>query len=214
MLRNTTHSFLNIQQLTGLLFLVFIMASCKRSLSEEKMVKYINNPKHGLIQENLINGTQLKLIYRPSDLLAWQEIQATDSVSRDKVKKIRARYNGQYYFLLSISPQGREILSFASDREWFSAMVSKLSFGMEECINLVNETRDTLKLLTYNYPRMYGMSSSTDMLFVFEKMKLKSNDMLTFEMKEFGLLTGDVKFKIMVRDLKRAPKLKELNKQD
>jgi hypothetical protein len=190
------------------------MASCKRSLSEEKMVKYINNPKHGLIQENLINGTQLKLIYRPSDLLAWQEIQATDSVSRDKVKEIRARYNGQYYFLLSISPQGREILSFASDREWFSAMVSKLSFGMEECINLVNETRDTLKLLTYNYPRMYGMSSSTDMLFVFEKMKLKSNDMLTFEMKEFGLLTGDVKFKIMVRDLKRAPKLKELNKQD
>ncbi|MBN2613777.1 MAG: hypothetical protein JXB00_19625 [Bacteroidales bacterium] len=213
-------SFISLQNkypvsFTAMLLLVVCLCfSCKRSLQEEKLLEYINDEKHGLIEQKLINGVQLKMVYKPSDLLAWQEIKVTDSITKEKAGEIRARYAKQYYFLLSVSLQGREILSSAVDREWFSNMVNTLSFGMNDYVSLVTESLDTLKLITYQCPRTYGMSAGTDVLFVFEKKQLKPNENLTLKINEFGLYTGDVRFKTKVRNIKKAPKLKDINKLD
>lgn len=197
-----------------LLLFIFLCISCKRSLQEEKLLEFINDEKHGLTEQKLINGVQLKMVYKPSDLLAWQEIKATDSINKEKTGEIRKRYAKQHYFLFSVSLQGKEILSSAADREWFSNMVNTLSFGMNDYVSLVNKEFDTLKLITYQCPRTYGMSASTDVLFVFEKKDLKPNDILTLKIDEFGLYTGDVRFKTKVRNIKNVPKLKNINKLD
>ncbi|HEX2395377.1 MAG TPA: hypothetical protein VHI78_08525 [Bacteroidales bacterium] len=167
-----------------------------------------------MIQEKVINGTYIKLTYKPSDLIAVQELKVIDTLSKEKIQEIQKRYKQQYYFLLSISLQGKEILHSAADREWFSSMVNTLSFGMNEYVSLVNEQQDTLKLLTYNYPRMYGMSASTDILFVFERRNLNSNDILTFKIEDFGLYTGDLKFRIRVKDVNKVPHLRDITEND
>lgn len=189
-----------------LLILLLFAFSCTQNFTREEMFEYIKNPKHGLLQEKTINNITISLTYRPSDLLAWQEIQAEDTLTKDRIKEIRNRYNQQYYFLLSISAGGKEILSSAADRQWFSGMVNQLAFGMNEKVNLVSG-KDTLRLLDYNYPRMYGMSPSTDILFAFEKKKTSGEEII-FMLKDIGLMTGDTKFKFKTKKLNSTPKLK------
>jgi hypothetical protein len=42
---------------------------------------------------------------------------------------------------------------------------------MRDKVHLYTQTKDTLEMLDYNYPRMYGMSRSTTMLFVYSRDK-------------------------------------------
>lgn len=225
MLNLPSHNFIDLKKLSCIILkffrlrpsiiiilLVSLFSSCRHNYSKERLANYITNPNKGLVQEKVINGTIIRLTYKPSDLMAMQEIKAIETTSRAKIKEIQRSYSQQYYFQLSISLQGQEILHSAADREWFSFMVNKLSFGMNEYVSLVNVELDTLKLLTYNYPRMYGMSTSTDMLFVFERNKQEPNDILTFKLEDFGIFTGDVKFKIKVKDINRVPQLRDLNR--
>jgi hypothetical protein len=197
-----------------IILLAATLFSCKRNLSEVKLDEYISNTKHGLVQEKVINNVSVRVLYKPPDLLAKLEVQSMQNPTKEKINEIMERYQGNYYFLLSVSPRGNEILSSAANRQWFSNMVSRLCFEMENFVKLISESQDTLKLITYCYPRMYGMSSSTDILFVFKQdTQLKNTDILTFKLMEFGLLTGDIKFRFRLKDIINAPKLKKIDYQ-
>lgn len=187
-----------------LVLLVLFSFSCKRNISLEYLTDYVQNPKHGLQHEKIVNNTWIKLQYKPSELMTYQEMQYIKDDLEDTLELLRDKYNDYLYFILSFSPGGKEILNSAADREWFSEMVNKLSFGMEEYVLLSNEISDTIKLVTFNYPRLYGMSTSTDILFAFENKNLQNIDILTFEIKDFGLFIGDVKFLFRARDIRKS----------
>lgn len=183
----------------GLGFLI----SCNRTLSQEELIAYVQNPKNGLVHEKELNGTKLKLTYKPYQLLVQQEMQGIDSLTKEKEQEILKRYSQQDYFVLSISQGGKEILSSAADRQKFSQMVNQFAFGMGQSVMLTTAERDTLPLLDFHYPRLYGMAPSTDILFVFEKEKQKT-EYLTFYLDEFGLRTGDTRFKIEAGSIKKT----------
>ncbi|HBO75035.1 MAG TPA: hypothetical protein DD653_10150 [Marinilabiliales bacterium] len=195
------------KRLIPILILLAALTACHRSFTKEELMAYVNNPKNGLVQEKEINGTRLKLTYKPYQLLAWQEMQAVDTLTPEKEKEILSRYSQQHYFVLSISQGGKEILSNAADRQRFSQMVSQFAFGMGQTVTLTTAEQDTLPLLDFIYPRMYGMAPSTDILFAFTREKTKT-EYLTFYLDEFGLRTGETRFVILNREMN---KLKYVN---
>lgn len=191
------------------LLLLLFVSSHQRSLPYEKLLEFVNDPRNNLQQSKSVNTITIKLTMYPSDLLVLQEIQVKDSITKQERTEIFERYNSQFYFILSFSQQGSEILGSIGNRFWFKNMVNQLSFGMGESISLATEKLDTLVLLDFNSPRYYGMSPSTDILLAYTKPKDHKYEFLEFSIKEFGLLTGDVKFRFNKKDIKKLPRLRK-----
>ena len=194
-----------------LLFFFLLLTSCanKTFNNEQELWTYLKNPDNGYLQQKNINGYDFSLLYKPTDLLVEQEL-GDASTSSAQVKKLRKKYQQYMYFTLSMSRNGKELLSTTpKNRQEFGAMVNQLAFGMQEKVHLFTQNKDTLELLDYNYPRMYGMSQSTTMLFVYPRdEKQLSEETLNFTIQDLGTYTGEVKFKIETDKIRNEPRLK------
>jgi hypothetical protein len=136
-----------------------------------------------------------------------QEIGSKDATSQE-IDSLRNKYNKYAYFNLSMSKSNQEILnSVAGDRNQFGAMLSTLAFGMENKIHMYSNKRDTISMLDYVYPRMYGMSKSTSLLLVYSSEELEKYTQLNFAIEDLGFSTGEVRFLYNVKTLFKEQKL-------
>lgn len=175
--------------------------------SKEDMLAYLRDSENGYHFQKSVNGIDYSLMYRPTDLLVIQSIG--DGKNREKVDRLRKKYAGHLYFNLSMSANGKELLGQnLGSRAEFGAMVNQLAFGMADKVSLISQKRDTMALLDYAYPRMYGMGASTDMLLVYEKERVAmQQDHLFFTIRDLGFGTGEVSFRIDTKKIKQQPKL-------
>lgn len=189
---------------------ICIVLSCSSSTfkTEAALLDYLKDETNGYIQHKTIKGVDYTLMYRPTDMLVRQELG--DIISAAQVKSIRAKYNKYLYFNLSMSKQNHELLSVApKNRNEFGAMVNQLAFGMQYKVHMFTPSKDTLALADYVYPRMYGMSRATTIMFVYPRAdKYMNAEYLNFTIEDLGLYTGEVKFKISTDKLQNAPRLK------
>lgn len=177
-------------------------------MNSEELTKYIEKPKHGLISEKDINGIKCAVVYKPSSLIARQLFppQNPDEVKLAEKTKELSDY---LYFTLKLSSGDQEVLNrVAADRARFSQMVSELSFGLDKKVYLLTGSGDTLYPVDYAYPRMYGMSKSTDIMFVFHKPKNFTSEEVDITVQDLGLGTGDMHFRFKTRDIEKVPTLK------
>lgn len=191
------------------LFIVCIFQSCSNNTfeTEADMLSYLQDDANGYTIVKTVNGVNFRLMYKPTDLLVKQELG--DSISAVQVEKLRDKYSEYLYFSLSMSKNNQELLSTApKNRNEFGAMVNQLAFGMGDKVNLYTQEKDTLNMLDFVYPRMYGMSRSTTILFVYPRDKKALNsEVLNFTVEDLGLYTGEVKFKIATDKIIGEPKL-------
>lgn len=192
--------------LMGILFLT----SCSNNTfnSSEELVAYIQEPDNGYHYTKTINGVDFSLLYKPTDLLVNQELG--EEVVDNKINSLRTKYGEYMYFTVSMSKNNNELLSnVAGDKQKFGAMVNQLAFGMEQKVHLYTPKKDTIALADYIYPRMYGMSGATTMLFVYPREeKVTTSEFMTLTIEDLGFYTGEVKFKIPSKVFKNEPKLK------
>ncbi len=195
-----------------ILVFVYIISLCSCSSeifeNEQDLWTYLKETENGYLQQKKINRYDFSLLSMPTDLLVIQELG--EDRSKVKIKKLRDKYKKYMYFTLSISRDSKELLSAApKTRQEFGEMVNQLAFGMKEKVHLFTQKKDTLTMLDYNYPRMYGMSQSTSILFVYprEKKYLKEG-VLNFTIQDIGTYTGEVRFKIDVNQIKKQLRLK------
>lgn len=203
-------SNLLISQFVSLLLMILLLFSCNQNQFESKtdLLVFIQNEENGFIQQKSVNGYDFKLMYRPTDLLVLQEIANTEP-TEERVNQLKNKYNKQIYFNLSISKNNQELLSVTpKNRNEFGAMVNQLAFGMREKVHLFTQIKDTIKMIDFVYPRMYGMGRSTNIMLVypFEEEKLKQEH-LYFTIQDLGLDTGEIKFKIETNKIKNEPYL-------
>ncbi|MDH7445720.1 hypothetical protein [Aquimarina sp. 2201CG14-23] len=192
-----------------LLFLGVFLYGCNSETftTEKELLDYIMIEENGFTQSKTVNGYDFQLTYKPTDLLVEQEIG--NLITDAKVKILREKYNKHLYFILSMSKNNQELLNErAGDRNEFGVMVNQLAFGMNEKVHLYTQSKDTIALVDFVYPRMYGMSRSTSILFIYpkEENKLKE-ETLSFTIEDLGLYTGEVKFKIDTNIIKNEPQL-------
>jgi hypothetical protein len=193
---------------------IFLLApllfSCSTKVfdTSEELWSYLKDKDNGYLQEKNINGYNFSLLYKPTDLLVIQELE--EHPTPEKIKALKVKYKKQLYFTLSMSRNEKELLSTTpKNRQEFGAMVNQLSFGMRNKVHLFTQSKDTIELLDYNYPRMYGMSQATTMLFVYPRdKKYLKEATLNFSIEDLGTYTGEVKFKIAADKINNEPSLK------
>ena len=186
-----------------------VFVSCKRALPHEELLAYLNNPENGLVQEKQISGVKLDLRYKPYDLYLEQHLQSIPDSLREKERSGLAQmYKDNLYLQLSLGYNGQEIISSFVNTPMHTAMVNRLAFGMREFVVLTTENRDTLLLKDFTYIPTYGLAQNNKILFVFENKNTEDSDYLKFQLKEMGLNTGQVNFKIKSKDIKTTPSLK------
>ncbi len=175
----------------------------------EALWKYLKEPDNEYIQSKTINGVNFSLVYKPTDVLVEQELGST-AVTKEKVDSLRKKYGQYLYFNLSMSKNNQELLSnVAGDKQRFGAMVNQLAFGMKQKVHFYTPKKDTITMVDYIYPRMYGMSGSTTMLLVYPREKKVTNaEYMTYTIEDLGFYTGEVKFKIPTYIFENEPKLR------
>ena len=200
---------LKTNQLTIFFAALLILISCSTNSfeSKEALLEYITNPKNGYFFQKNVNGVDFSLLYRPTDLLVLQELG--DKKGEPKIiDSLRSHYNKYLYFILSMSKNDQELLnSVAGDRQKFGAMVNELAFGMENKVHFYTEKKDTIPLTDFIYPRMYGMSRSTDILFVYSKSNIPESKELNFTIEDLGFYTGETQFKIPYKKIEHQPQI-------
>lgn len=196
--------------LSVFLFSLFFLIACspKEVDSVEELNRYLLDPEHHLSQKSEINGYSITVTYKPTDLLVHQEI-GEETIERPGLDSLQAKYSNYHYFILSLSKNNKEALhQVEGGMDQYSELVQTLSFRMPSYVTLTTSAQDTIPVGDFIMNRTYGLSQSTDLLFVFSKAKSKDKEWLQFNLNEFGLGTGNQRFKFLTKDVERVPKLK------
>ena len=185
-------------------FILFIVG-CGNSahLPPEKLSAFVIDEEHGLKKTAVLNNINIEVTYRPVDLLVYQEI-GKQVVDAKEIGIIRKKYNQYIYFVLSLSKDNREALHQAGGSQ-YGELVQTLSFRMNDYVTLTTAANDTIPVGDFMLNRTYGMSSSTDLLFAFDKGKTIGQDWIQFNLNEFGLGIGNQRFRFAMEDIEKVP---------
>lgn len=195
--------------ISSLICLVLLFSCNQKTFNtEEELISFIQDETNGYKQQKMINGVNFSLLYRPTDLLVKQEI-SDKKVTKEELKELKNKYKKYIYLNLSMSKNNQELLStIPKNRNEFGQMVNQLAFGMRDRVHVFNQSKDTLEMVDFVYPRMYGMSKSTSIMFVYPRDKEKlQDDYINFTVQDIGLYTGEVKFKIDIEKIENEPQL-------
>lgn len=173
----------------------------------EELSHFVRDTKNGLTKSVEVNGIKAEVTFRPTDLWVHQEL-GDEHGTPDEIERLRTKYNDYYYFILSLSRNNKEALhQVQGGMEQYSELVQVLSFRMPEYTTLTTSASDTIPVADFMLNRTYGMSSSTDVLFVFNREKAKEQEWVQFNLNEFGLNMGNQRFRFRREDLDRVPQL-------
>ena len=171
----------------------------------EELTAYAQDPQHGLVQEKQVGAVRMQVQYRPTDLLVAQEL--SESPDAEQVKALRAKYGRYAYFILSFSQDNQEALYQRADYGQFSETLQNLAFRMNRFTQLTTERQDTIPLVDFAYPRLYGHGSSTQVMLVFDRTKIPDNDWVQLTVEDVGLGTGRQHFRFDNKQLHNAPSI-------
>lgn len=188
--------------------LIAILASCTSQFkSAEDLQSFITKEKNGLLKSKEVGNINIKIAHRPTDLLINQELNNKSYTEKD-VNRLREKYDKYAYFTLSLSANNQEIEAYnVSGQGDFGARVQQLSFGMSDLVEIHTNQQDTVQVADYVYQRTFGVGNSSDMLFAFEKEKLKDSKWLQFQLGDIGLGIGLNRFRFNTKDIKSVPKI-------
>lgn len=193
----------------ALLCLTGVLCSCSNNSFNDKelLTIFLQDKDNGYSSYKSVNEVDFNVIYRPTDLLVEQELGENYTV-RD-IESLRKKYKNHIYFNISISKNNQEILSsLTNDRNSYGEMVNELAFGMEDKLNLITETRDTISMTDFIYPRLYGLGQTTTILIVYPREEvLREGDSFKIVVKDMGLGTGDVGFRFKTNLIEKDPQL-------
>jgi|GEM_PF-706199 len=200
---------LKILFLPGFVVLVSsVFTGCNRPYTHEQdLLSYVQNPDNGLVQQRIVNETHISVMLRPTDLLVAQEIRHAPELPYS-IDSLRAMYSDKLYFVLSFSNKGNEIENqFLNDRNQYQKAVAYAAAGMQQDIAAV-AGNDTVPLIGYIYPRMYGSTEKNDIMLVFERDRLLKPNAFRLLIKDrmFGL--GIQEFVFHKEDIDKIPALK------
>ncbi len=193
-----------------LIFLLVLVCACKNKSFDtvEEMNRYIIDQDNEYYYKKSVEGVDYVIQYRPTDLLVKQELG--DKRDTKQIDCLRKKYVKYMYFNLSMSLKGRELLSnVVGDKAKFGKMVNDLAFGMDEKVHLFTQKKDTLIMVDFIYPRMYGMTNNTTIMIVYPRdSKFTKEPYLNFTIEDLGLSTGEVKFKLNTKAILNEPQLR------
>jgi hypothetical protein len=188
--------------------IIFSLGACsKELLTEDQLKKYVMDEEHGVRKVIQSGDFKLDVLLRPTDLLVLQELKSTDADST-ALSRLRKKYEGQYYFILNISKNGREVITPGQlPGEDFSEVLQTVSFRLGNYVTMTTEKQDTIPLVDFVFNRTFGMGAGSEVLLVFDKKKIQHPDWLQINLTEMGLGLGLQTLRFRHNDLEAVPSL-------
>ena len=180
---------------TVLLALFIIQVGCINSIKQEDMSAYLET--HKLILEKDVNSIKYKVSVVSNEVIIRQILKETSA--KNKIDSIKQLYDKFLYLSAEISRFGTEILSSQAGSQQYK----NFEFGIGDKAKLTTDNGDTLQLLDYNFPRTYGLTNASRILFVFEMPDLSNSKYIEFSLADFGFHTGDVRFKFQSKKIQK-----------
>lgn len=191
-----------------LLFFSISLLACKSELNHEELIEYVNEEDNGLIKTKQLGKTIVELVYKPSDLLIQQDLSNKENSTQEEIEKIKSNYNNSLYFTLNLSVDGQELeVGGLQSKEKFAKRVELLSFGMRDRIQIKTSKNDSVSLLDYAYPRMYGVTGKSTMLLVFDRSQATDGEWFDVIVNGYDLGVGINKFRFNTKDIEEVPQL-------
>jgi hypothetical protein len=192
-----------------ILFLLLAGVACSSGpMTVADLEAYVKDQENGLTQAVESNGYTIRVTYRPTDLWVKQEVGEERFPDAQELANLRSKYNAYYYFIVSLSRNNKEALhQLEGGMEQYSDLVQTLSFRMPQYTTLTTSASDTIPVGDFMLNRTYGLSRSTDLLFVFSREKAGDDAWVQFNLNEFGLGTGNQRFRFDREKLDKAPEL-------
>ena len=195
------------QLIAGILLLILPACSRReRPVSKRELQRYINDPRHGLVQQATVEEVDVRLTYEPSDILVAHDLVTGGNRDTAKLNVLQRKYLGNYYFLLTFSKGHKELLRQLPSFGEYSEMVEVLSFRMQQYVNLTTD-RDTLPMSDYAYEQTYGFGDANTLLIAFPRKGVTGKDKFDVNLAECGFGIGSVKFSFRKADLDKVPEL-------
>ncbi len=204
-----SNSFRSLNTILLMVLCCIVFQSCHKKVFKTKqdLLAYVVEEKHELTKHKQINGVDFVLTYRPTDLLVAQEIQIGQE--QNQIEKLRDKYSGYMYFNLSMSYKNREVLTAAlRDRSKYQHVLKNLAFNMRNKIKIYNKEGETFPLADCIFPRMYDLDGKNTLLLVVKRdEQLLKTDSFKITLKDIGLYTGEVTFKVPSRAILQQPSI-------
>lgn len=185
-----------------LFMLVFLLVGCSGTTTtdEKGLYSFILDESNGLRQTRVDGPFKIIATYRPSELIAKQQM-ITDKVSEfDSLKEGYASY---LYFFVEISKGDKDLETvFASEPNSFSRLINYMSFDFRDKFKLI-VSEETVPATDFIYARSYGISSS-QFLVAFDT---RSDDDVQLIINGSDLGFGEVELDFSKNDLNRIPTL-------
>ena len=194
-----------------LVFLTIVLASCSKPdyLTKEELQTYLMDESNELSRSKKVGPLEMKVTHRPNDFLIWQEVEGESDTTA--IKEAMKRYDNYLYFMMQLSAGEKDALyALSSNQADFNEKLQTLSFRMGQFVNLTTSNQDTIPVADFYYTRMFGLSSSNDILFVFNNSKVGATEWVSLNTKEFGFKSGRQSFRFDVNTMNSTPGLMEL----
>lgn len=195
----------------GLLLIVILttIGCAPKALNQSDLHAYIRDSQNGLSSSKLSDQLEMRVSYRPTDLMVYQEIgNRQDSLLRSK---LQGKYKPYMYFILDLSAGDKDLLyGLSANQSSFSKNLQTLSFQMGDFIQLISANQDTVSLADYVYDRNFGFRKSSSLLLAFLREDLEHATSFNVQIREFGFDTEIQNFFFSNEHLQNVPKLKEL----
>ncbi len=184
-----------------IIFLLFSLAcSSEESLTKNELISYLEDVDHGLIQFQNQGNLKCTLRYRPSNLMAFN-----DMVTSTNTDSILNHYNQYIYLLISydINKGGINTRADLASKQHIDDYLTK------DFISKVSlrSGKSELRLLDHISVNMFGYTSSSEIMLVFERSEADDND-LKFVIEEGPLSFERWNFEIRSKDIRSVPELK------
>jgi hypothetical protein len=187
-----------------LVFSIFIPGCSGSDVSEDRLLEYLADESNGLTKSVTKDAIKTEVAYKPTDLLVKQDLAGTSQTGL--IDSTRKKYGRHLYFTLRLSANDRELLE-AIDGEMYSDLLQTLSFRMTEFVNLTTSRQDTIRVADFVLNRSFGMSSATELLFVFDRQKANGAAWVQFNLNECGIGVGNQRFRFLMKDIEYIPQI-------
>ena len=188
----------------------FHLTSCTQEvLHEKELYTYLKDERHGLIHSWEEEPFGVSVMYKPSALLAKQELG--EEVDPVKIKEVTDRYDKYLYMVLNYAYKDGELLNaFAGNRSKFAELVNVLSFGMKEKVSIITDQKKKVPLADFIHSRHYGMGGGSMVLLVFNREEVLNQTQNTFKikLKDIGIGSGNLSFTVEKEQIENCPTLK------
>ncbi len=196
-----------------LLSLTCLLWSCSQSSISDfgKYVKYLSNPKNGLVKEKSVAGISMKVKYLPNDYQVYNDaFKTSESIDQKVFNDIKDNYSNSTTFVLTLGPDEEHKFDITrvdlADYDEYAERIERMNFNFGEFISLEVDGIEIQPTLT-QMESLYGLKKTRDIVVVFNKEDIQPNADIKFVFKDKMFNTGINKFKFDKNDIAAIPTL-------